>query len=74
MAWSIISTLIVMTDASVISADAKLTCCLDSWAILLIQRNTEYPSVLRGSTVFYPIITSQVTVSKYSTLYSQSRA
>ena len=57
-AYSIISTLIVMTDAIVISADRGLMCRLDRWAVLLIQCNTKYLSVLQDSTVFYPIITS----------------
>ena len=56
-----------MTDAIVINADWGLMCCLDRWAVLLIWCNTKYLSVLGGSAVFYPIITSQVIVSKYST-------
>ena len=72
MALSNINTLIVMTDTIVISADEGLTCCLDSWAVLLIWRNTKYLSVLQDFTVFYPIIASQVIILKYSTIYSQS--
>ena len=63
-----------MTDTIVISADWGLMHCLDRWAVLLIWRNTKDPSVLWDSTVFYPIITSQVIISKYSTIYSQSHA
>ena len=63
-----------MTDAIVISAAWGLTHCLDRWAVLLIWCYTKYPSVLRFSTVFYWIITSQVIVSKYSVIFSQSHA
>ena len=63
-----------MTDAIVIGVDRGLTCCLDSWPVSLIRHNTRYLSFLWDSTVFYPIITSQVIVSEYGTTYSQVHA
>ena len=64
----------VMPRLSVRYAYEGLMCCLDRWAGWLIWCVTRYPSILQGSIVFQPIITGQVIVSRYSTVYSRSRA